>query len=93
MIVDAIVTGFFGIFTALFSIFPDLPPMPVLISDGWNFIISLTNQAFGVLVYFLSTPLYLMALGLIIFMTTFHYVYQFFIRFLIFRIFMGFVGR
>jgi len=93
MILDAILGGFFTVFIALFNLFPNIPAMPSLIVDGWNWFLNAQEQAMGIIVYFLSPPLYIMILSLIIFMTTFHYIYAFFIRFLIFRIFMGFVGR
>lgn len=93
MIVDFIVQGFFAVFIALFSVFPDIPAMPTLIVDGWSYFIGFVDNAFGLLVYFLSVPLYIMAIGLIIFMTTFQYIYHFLVRFVVFGIFMRFVGK
>ena len=91
MIIEAILNVFLIVFTTLFGWFPNFPAMPGLIVDGWAWFTSVTNSAIGVLAYFLSEPLYYMAIGLIIFMTTFQYIYHFFIRFIILRIAMGFI--
>lgn len=93
MIVEFIIVSFFTVFTFLFDVFPDLPAMPPLIVSGWAWFINAIGGATGVLVYFLSTPLYLMAIGLIIFMTTFHYIYQFVIRFIVLKVAMRFLGK
>lgn len=93
MIFQAIIELFFYTFSALFSIFPSFPPMPSIIVDGWSWFITVASQGTGLIAYLLSTPLYYATISLILFMTTFEYIYHFLIRFLIFRIFMGFVGR
>lgn len=93
MIVEAILNVFNTVFTTLFSVFPSLPAMPVMISDGFDWLLDFTSDATGLLVYLLSPPLYVVLIGLILFMTLFEYIYHFAIRFLIFRVFMGFVGR
>lgn len=93
MIVDYILQGIFAVFTAMFAVFPDVPVMPQMIIDGWDWFITMSNQATGVLVYLLSPPLYVLALTLIIFMTTFHYIYNFLVRFLIMSVFMRLVGK
>lgn len=93
MIVEAILNVFMVLFNGLFSIFPQLPAMPQLIVDGFDWLIEFTADGTGLLVYLLSQPLYVMLIGLILFMTTFEYIYHFAIRFIIFRVFMGFIGR
>lgn len=93
MITEFIMTATQTVFTVLFSVFPNLPPMPQLIVDGWDWFINLLNSANSLLAYFLSTPLYYMAIGLIVFMTVFHYVYHLFVRFVLFRVFMLFAKR
>ena len=93
MITQAILDVFLNIFTALFSVFPSFPPMPSIINTAWDWFITTSNAGTGLIAYLLSTPLYYVTITLIIFMTTFEYIYQFLIRFLIFRIFMGLIGR
>jgi len=93
MIIDFIVQGFFGIFTTLFSVFPDIPAMPTVITNGWNWFIDMTNSVTGLLVYFLSPPLYIMAISLIIFMFAFNWIYHLFIRFIIFKVAMRFFAK
>jgi len=93
MITDFLLQGIMQITIAMFSIFPDFPPMPQLILDGWDWFIQMSQNATGLLVYFLSPPLYIMAIGLIIFMTSFHYIYNFFVRFIIMGLFMRIVGK
>jgi len=93
VIVDFILQGIMQITIAMFSVFPDFPAMPALIIDGWNWFLSMSQNATGVLVYFLSPPLYIMAISLIIFMTTFHYIYHFFVRFIIIGLFLRIVGK
>jgi len=93
MITQAIIDIFLTIFTGLFSVFPSFPPMPEIINTGWDWFITSSAAGTGLIAYLLSTPLYYATIALIIFMTTFEYIYQFLIRFLIFRIFMGLIGR
>lgn len=93
MITQFLIDMIFNIFTVLFSVFPSFPPMPGVITTGWEWFLGVSTAGTGLLVYFLSTPLYYATIALIIFMTTFEYIYHFLIRFLIFRIFMGLVGR
>lgn len=93
MITDFILQGIMQITIAMFSVFPDFPAMPQLIVDGWAWFITMSQNATGLLVYFLSPPLYIMAIGLIIFMTMFHYIYHFFVRFIIMGLFMRIVGK
>jgi len=80
-------------FLGLFTAFPDIPPMPGIIVSGWSWFLGASDAGFGLLIYLVSQPLYVALVALVLFMTTFEYVYHFVIRFLIFRLFMGFVGR
>lgn len=93
MIFQAIIEAILYTFSVLFSVFPAFPQMPQIIVDGWSWFMSVSNAGTGLIVYFLSKPLYIGVLSLVLFMTTFEYIYHFLIRFLIFRIFMGIVGR
>lgn len=93
MIIDAILNGFFFVVNALFSIFPAFPAMPELIVTGWNWFLNATVTANGLIIYLLGVPLYLMIISLIVFMTTFYYIYHFFIRFIILKIAFKVLGR
>jgi len=93
VITEFIIQVFFSIITGMFSVFPAFPAMPSLIVTSWEWFIVTISAAQSLLVYLLSPPLYIITITLIIFMTTFDYIYHFFIRFLIFRIVMGVVGR
>lgn len=93
MITEFILTAALEGFTILFSVFPNFPSMPSIIADAWDWFLGASNAGAGIIVYLISQPLYYATIALIIFMVTFEYIYHFAIRFLIFRIFMGFVGR
>lgn len=93
MIVEAFLNVIMGINKVLFFAFPNLPPMPEVFVEAFGWFLVYIGNIFGVLVYLLSPPVYVAIIAILLFMTTFEYVYHFAIRFLIFRIFMGFVGR
>lgn len=93
MIVEMIAIVFMSTIKILFGWLPNIPPMPQMLQNAGDWFIQFSEVGTGVLIYLVSPPIYVLIIGLVIFMTTFDYIYHFAIRFLIFRLFMSAIGR
>lgn len=67
MITDIFISIAFNIMKFVMNLFPSVPQLPTSIHDGIVYFFDKVNEVNGVMIYLVSEPLYVAAIGLILF--------------------------
>jgi hypothetical protein len=76
MILDWILNAAQTLITTVFSILPNLPPMPSQITDSCDWLVNMVSHSTGVLKYIYTPVLFNIIIGLVVTLLLFEQIYH-----------------
>ena len=74
MLIEWMISVAYTMFKAIVGLFPPIPPLNSVITDGADLILDSVDNVMGVVVYFIGTPLFIAGTTIIIFLDVVRYL-------------------